>query len=289
MLQKGFEIVWTILRFFSVLLIPVGIMLAVFVLLCVTWFLVFKFYFKLEYRPSGIVPVKKMPWWRQIFYEVPKRYVSDLYAREPGFFQPRGIHMFCGEQGAGKTIAAVEMMLRLQKMYPESRMITNFGVTSENDELKEWQQLLTYTNGHKGVIVGIDEIQNWFMSGLNKLPEGMLEVATQNRKNNRILCCTAQVFTRVNKGLREQVTMVYNPHTFLGCFTVVIKRKPVFDSEGNVIDMKYRGMYCFTHTDELRNAYDTYKVIHTLAKEGFKDMPVQSVTNVYVAANGKKR
>lgn len=289
MLQKGFEIVWTILRFFSVLLIPVGIMLAVFVLLCVTWFLVFKFYFKLEYRPSGIVPVKKMPWWKQIFYEVPKRYVSDLYAREPGFFQPRGIHMFCGEQGAGKTIAAVEMMLRLQKMYPESRMITNFGVTSENDELKEWQQLLTYTNGHKGVIVGIDEIQNWFMSGLNKLPEGMLEVATQNRKNNRILCCTAQVFTRVNKGLREQVTMVYNPHTFLGCFTVVIKRKPVFDSEGNVIDMKYRGMYCFTHTDELRNAYDTYKVIHTLAKEGFKDMPVQSVTNVYVAANGKKR
>ena len=289
MLKKGFEIVWTILRFFSVLLIPVGIMLAVFVLLCVTWFLVFKFYFKLEYRPSGIVPVKKMPWWKQIFYEVPKRYVSDLYAREPGFFQPRGIHMFCGEQGAGKTIAAVEMMLRLQKMYPESRMITNFGVTSENDELKEWQQLLTYSNGHKGVIVGIDEIQNWFMSGLNKLPEGMLEVATQNRKNNRILCCTAQVFTRVNKGLREQVTMVYNPHTFLGCFTVVIKRKPVFDSEGNVIDMKYRGMYCFTHTDELRNAYDTYKVIHTLAKEGFKDMPVQSVTNVYVAANGKKR
>lgn len=289
MLAKGFEIVWSVLRLFSVLLIPVGVMLVIFALLCLTWFLVFKFYFKLEYRPSGIVPVKKMPWWKQIFYEVPKRYVADLYARESGFFRPRGIHMFCGEQGAGKTIAAVEMMLRLQKMYPASKMITNFGVTSENDELKEWQQLLTYTNGHKGVIVGIDEIQNWFMSGLNKLPEGMLEVATQNRKNNRILCCTAQVFTRVNKGLREQVTMVYNPHTFLGCFTVVVKRKPVFDSEGNVIDMKYRGMYCFTHTEELRSAYDTYKVIHTLAKEGFKDMPVQNVTNVYVAASGKKR
>lgn len=230
MLQKGFEIVWTILRFFSVLLIPVGIMLAVFVLLCVTWFLVFKFYFKLEYRPSGIVPVKNRPLIKQLFYDVPHRYILDMYQREPGFFRPRGIHMFCGEQGAGKTIACVEMMLRLQKMYPAAKMITNFGVTTENDELTKWQQLLDYTNGHKGVIVGIDEIQNWFMSGLNKLPEGMLEVATQNRKNNRILCCTAQVFTRVNKGLREQVTMVYNPHTFLGCFTVVVKRKPVFDS-----------------------------------------------------------
>ena len=102
-------------------------------------------------------------------------------------------------------------------------------------------------------------------------------------------CCTAQVFTRVNKGLREQVTMVYNPHTFLGCFTIVIKRKPVFDSEGNVVDMKYRGMYSFVHSDELRSSYDTYKVIHTLAKEGFKDMPTQSITNVYVAADAKKR
>lgn len=130
----------------------------------------------------------------------PAVYILDIHEREPGFFNPRSIHMFC--QGAGKTIACVEMMLRLQKQYPAAKMITNFGVTTENDELSKWQQLLEYTNGHKGVIVGIDEIQNWFMSGLNKLPEGGIEVATQNRKNNRILCCTAQVFTRVNKGLR---------------------------------------------------------------------------------------
>ena len=289
MFAKGFEVAWKIMKFFGVLLIPMAVILGVFALLCVFWFLVFKFYFKLEYRPSGVVPIKKRGLLKQLLYDVPKRYVMDLYEREPGFFRPKGIHIFCGEQGCGKTIAALEMMLRLQKQYPLSKMITNFGVTSEDDELKEWQQLLTYTNGHKGVIVGIDEIQNWFMSGLNKLPEGMLEVATQNRKNNRILCCTAQVFTRVNKGLREQVTMVYNPHTFLGCFTVVVKRKPVFDSEGNVIDMKYRGMYCFTHTEELRSAYDTYKVIHTLAKEGFKDPPPQNVTNLYVSAAGKRR
>lgn len=289
MISQGFSLAWKIIKAISIFLVPVAIAAAIFAILCLSWFLVFKYYFKLEYRPSGIVPVKKTPWWKQIFYEVPKRYVMDLYEREPGFFQPRGIHMFCGEQGAGKTIAAVEMMLRLQKQYPAAKMITNFGVTTEDDELAQWQQLLTYTNGHKGVIVGIDEIQNWFMSGKNQLPEGMLEVATQNRKNNRILCCTAQVFTRVNKGLREQVTMVYNPHTFLGCFTIVIKRKPVFDSEGNVIDNKYRGMYCFTHTEELRNAYDTYKVIHTLAKEGFKDMPMQNVTNVYVENSGKRK
>ena len=289
MLKQGFSVVFTLIKFLSFLFIPVGVLFGVFALLCLSWYLVFRFYFKLEMKPSGVVRVPKRPIWKQLFYDVPKRYISDLYEREPGFFQPRGIHMFCGEQGAGKTIACVELMLRLQKMYPASKMITNFAVSTENDELTEWQQLLEYTNGHKGVIVGIDEIQNWFQSGRNQLPEGMLEVATQNRKNNRILCCTAQVFTRVNKGLREQVTMLYEPHTFLGCFTVVIKRKPILDNEGNVIDRKYRGMYSFVHTEELRNAYDTYKVIHTLAKEGFKDAPNTPVTNVYVAAPARKR
>ena len=48
-------------------------------------------------------------------------------------------------------------------------------------------------------------------------------------------------------------------------------------------------MYSFVHTDELRDAYDTYKVIHTLAKEGFKDAPNANVTNVYVAAPSRKR
>ena len=289
MFSHGFNIAWKIIRVFSVMLVPFAIALAIFALLCLSWFLVFKFYFKMEIPPSGIVPVKKRPLYKQLFYDLPRRYIMDMYQREPGFFRPRGIHIFCGEQGAGKSIACVELMLRLQKMYPESKMITNCAVATEDDELSKWQQLLDYTNGHKGVIVGIDEIQNWFMSGLNKLPEGMLEVATQNRKNNRILCCTAQVFTRVNKGLREQVTMVYNPHTFFDCFTVVVKRKPIFDSEGNVIDNKYRGMYCFVHTEELRNSYDTYKVIHTLSKEGFKDVPMQNVTNVYVDASGKRK
>ena len=283
------KVTWGILKVILWLLVPLLILLAVFAFLCLIWFFILKYRDKLELHPSGQVVQKNTSLLRRLFVEVPRRYMLDMFNRETGYFHPRGIHMFCGEQGCGKTIAAVEMIMRLQKQYPQCKTITNFGLTTEDTALDRWQQLLDYTNGHKGVVVGIDEIQNWFMSGLNKLPEQMLEVATQNRKNNRIICCTAQVFTRVNKGLREQVTMVYNPHTYLGCFTVVVKRKPVFDSEGNVTDLKFRGMYSFVHTDELRSAYDTYKVIHTLAKEGFKDVPMQTVTNIYVASDGKRR
>ena len=277
------------LKLSSYILVPLFGLLVVFLLLCSIWAFYFKIKEKKTIPRSGQVVQHKSNMLYQLLVQVPRRYVLDLIERDPDYFYPRGIHMFCGEQGCGKTIGCVEMMLRYQKQYPKSKVISNFAVSSEDDELKQWQQLLTYTNGHKGVIVGIDEIQNWFMSGLNKLPEGMLEVATQNRKNNRILCCTAQVFTRVNKGLREQVSMVYNPHTFLGCFTIVIKRKPIFDSEGNVKKLKYKGMYSFVHTDELRAAYDTYKVIHTLAQEGFKEILPAPVTNVYVMDSKKAK
>ncbi len=289
MLKQGFMIAWQIMKIIGFMLIPVAVFLCVFALLCLSWFLVFKYYFKLEFRSSNVVPAEKRPLIKQLFYDLPKRYVMDIYEREPDFFRPQGIHMFCGEQGCGKTIACVEMMLRYQKMYPASKMITNFGVTTENDELVKWQQLLDYTNEKKGVIVGIDEIQNWFMSGKNQLPEGMLEVATQNRKNRRVICCTAQVFTRVNKGLREQVTNVYEPHTFLGCLTVVVKKKYKFDTEGQVSESKIKGMYCFVHTEELRNAYDTYKVIHTLSKEGFKEIPPATVTTVIVDGAARRK
>lgn len=271
----------TIWLFFKPVIYVLIIIIALFILACIFWIIYYRC--KGYKMPKNTKQkVKKMPLWKQILIETPRRYVLDMYNRKEGYFQECGIHMFCGEQGSGKTMATVERILKLQKIYPESKTITNFGLSTENDSLDYWQMLIEYTNGIKGVIVGIDEIQNWFMSGKNQLPEGMLEVVTQNRKNRRILFCTAQVFTRVSKAIREQVTLVYEPHTFLGCFTVVFVYKPMFDSEGNVIKRKFRNIYSFVHTDELRNAYDTYKAIHILGKEGFKDMQQQATINNWI-------
>ena len=289
MFSQGLDIAWSVFKFFLWLLVPLYVFLAVFGVLCFCWMIYFRKCHGMVLRPSSVVRVKKRSLIKRLFIDVPRRYALDILEADPDQFGIHGIHVFCGEQGKGKTIGAVEMIQRLQKMYPKCKTITNFGLTTEDDSLDGWQQLLTYTNGKKGVIVGIDEIQNWFMSGRNNLPVEMLEVATQNRKNCRVICCTAQVFTRVNKALREQFTMVYQPHTYFNCLTVVFKRKPVFDSEGNVIDLKFKGFYSFVHTDELRNSYDTYKVIHTLAKEGFKESPAQPVTNVYLTADGKRK
>ena len=44
-------------------------------------------------------------------------------------------------------------------------------------------------------------------------------------------------------------------------------------------EWKNRGMYFFVHNDELRNAYDTYKVIENLRKSGFKEETTREIVN----------
>ncbi len=56
-----------------------------------------------------------------------------------------------------------------------------------------------------------------------------------------------------------------------GCLTVVRRKEPVLNAEGNVEEWRKLGWYFFVHNDELRDAYDTYKVIAALSDSGFKD------------------
>ncbi len=273
MIDVGLNI---LVMIFNVLKIPLFVIICI----CVLFAILCLYHYVIERRKVGrpATPktkgtnarVKDKGLLYQLLCYVPKQYVLDKLARADDYFVPRGLHLFTGEQGSGKTIAMVHSIIKLQKQYPNAKISTNFAYLGEHDALLDWRMLLTYVNGHKGVIIGIDELQNWFMSGNNQLPVEMLEIITQNRKNNRIVFGTSQVFIRIAKGLREQVTLCYEPHTFLGCFTVVFKYKHFLDSEGNVKKRKYMGMYSFTHTKELRDAYDTYKVIHALSKEGFK-------------------
>lgn len=282
------ETLRTLLGIFWMLLkIPLFIlaaMLALFGLLCAVQFGYLYRFKGLRLKKGKHYLPKKEGFFRRLFIDAPRRIVKDFFERDPEFFRYQGLHVFCGEQGSGKTIALVEMMMRLQKEYPRAKCITNLGYAHEDEQLTTWRQLLTYNNGKKGVIVGIDEMQNWFASGKNTLPTEMLEVVTQNRKNRRIILATSQVFTRMAKGLREQCTLIYEPITFLGAITWVRIKKPVLDFEGNVLEKKRRGSYFFVHTPELREAYDTYKVIHSLATDGFKESaaPVEVSTRMTI-------
>lgn len=279
------QVTWVIVK---IPLMILAVMLALFFLLCLIQY-IYLYCKGYRLKRGEHYYVKKENFFKRLFVDAPRRIMLDRFNRDPEFFRFQGLHVFCGEQGSGKTIALVEFMMRMQREYPKAKCITNLGYKYENTQLKQWQQLLTYNNDKQGVIVGIDEIQNWFASGKNTLPESMLEVVTQNRKNRRIIVATSQVFTRMAKGLREQCTLIYEPITFLGCITWVRIRKPILNCDGDVIEKKRRGSYFFVHTEELRNAYDTYKVIHTLAKEGFKEKPMEVNNHTTVIATPAKK
>lgn len=58
-----------------------------------------------------------------------------------------------------------------------------------------------------------------------------------------------------------------------GVLTIVIRREPVIDNDGDVKELKYRGMYFFVHSERLRNSYDTWSVVDALSSSGFQEAP----------------
>lgn len=209
---------------------------------------------------------------KKIFMLMPKQYIEDLFSRPADFFPYQGMIIFEGRQGSGKTISMVRYMKDMQYEFPDALCTTNLAYTDENKPLKTWTMLIDYKNGYKGVIVAMDELQNWFSSNDSKnFPPEMLSLITQNRKNRRIILGTSQNFYLLAKAIRSQATEVRRCATYFGCLTVVRRLEPILDSEGNVVEWKKRGVYCFVHDKELRDSYNTWKVIENLRKSGFKD------------------
>lgn len=234
-----------------------------------------------RFKKGVHIKIKKSGFFYRLLIQAPRRYAADLLDRNPEFFRYQGCVCFTGRQGMGKTIAMVHQTMQYQLEYPKVKVISNCGYAKQDTELKHWRQLMDYKNGIQGVVVQMDEMQNWFSSNQSKnFPPEMLEVICQNRKNRRIILGTAQVFVRLAKPLREQVTEVRRCTTFLGCITVVHRVRPELDSDGNVTKWKHIGFYFFVHTQEIRDAYDTYRVIESLSKSGFQErLPETKVVN----------
>lgn len=269
-----------ILSLFDILKYPLFFLLV----MCVLFILLLVFFFLHEYRKgrrpaiTSVKHVSRPNLLFSIFYLTPRQMVDDYFNRPADFFKPQGLIIFTGRQGRGKTIAMAEYILHLQACYPMSKCITNFDFKYQNDTLDHWKQLIDYKNSYKGVIVGMDELQNWFSSNQSKnFPPEMLSVITQNRKNRRVILGTSQNFYLLAKAIRTQATEVRECMTLAGCFTIVRRREPVLDDKGDVVEWKNRGFYWFTHTSKIRNSYDTYKVIENLSNAGFVDRIAPSI------------
>ena len=253
--------------------------------------LVFRFYFFRDFRSrpkSDYVPLPKRNLLVKIFWDAPKQLMYDLSHRPANFFPVHGLIIFEGRQGSGKTSSMVHYIHDLQFQYPHVKTITNFDYAQQETPLIDWRQLITYKNGFEGVIVGIDELQNWFSSKQSaNFPPEMLAVVTQNRKNRRVILGTAQSFYMVAKDIRTQCTELRRCRTVAGVFTIVHRLRPLVNSEGEVEKFDSLGWYCWVHNQKERESYDTYKAIESLSKSGFQEKSTSQSVSVFIPPDKK--
>lgn len=216
---------------------------------------------------------------KRLFWDFPDRLVKDMLERSPDNFPYCGIIMVCGEQGAGKTVCVVDLLMKLKKMFPAVRISSNTPIKCsdwEAEEINSPDNLILNDNGVKGCIKVLDEIQNWFNSMESKdFPPEMLGEISQQRKQHSLFIGTSQRFTRISKAIREQTHYLLLPLTLFGCITFVRVYKPDVSEDGTVNKKRRIKTYFFVHSDEVRNAYDTYAKIKRLSLKGWKSRSEQ--------------
>lgn len=294
--KSFFEVFLSILNIFKLPLLLIAIFILFFILIIITNIIIGLLKGKRFKKGTSFTKQKKRGFLQKILIDLPKRIVDDMFAKNPDFFPYKGLIIFEGRQGNGKTISAIQFARQMQREYKKVKCMTNLNYKYQDDDMDHWSKLINYKNGIYGVIAVIDETQNWFASNQSRnFPPEMLQVITQNRKNRRVILGTAQNFYLLAKAIRSQTTEVRRCATFFGCLTLVRRFEPILDSEGNVQEFRKLGFYFYVHDEDLRNSYDTYHVIEALQDSGFKENAdilannTENTTNNVVLINNNKK
>lgn len=209
--------------------------------------------------------------------------VNDFYRykikKEVKPYDYYGVYLFCGRVGCGKTISMVEKAKRIKERYPNIKIYSNFDTDITDGIITYWEQIRDLTNRdqygeEQGILFLFDEIHLTFSSqGWQAAPDDLLSYVSLQRKNKKCIFCSSQVWTRVNKVIREQADYVIECKSF---FKSRIVRNKYYLQEDYAVngEQKDSGMrkrqvmkkYCFTATDKLRGLYDTNEIIRGLKK-----------------------
>lgn len=202
------------------------------------------------------------------------KYKRNFKKVHTDYFQPDGILVFCGWQGSGKTISAVNYISQLTYMYPKAIVVTNTDLTNLNPvtkvlEYNGMDSLTNINNGEFGVIYFIDEIQLEYNSLESKnIPiEVFVEIA-QQRKQRKHIVGTSQVYQRLAKPFREQIRWIVSCKNYFGCiqFNKLIDGQTAVEKDGELY-FESSKPYIWVHTTNLYSGYDTYAKMKRYRKE----------------------
>lgn len=194
-----------------------------------------------------------------------RRYKREFYKSHPTYFNPDGLIVFCGAQGTGKTLSAVQYVRELSWRYPKMKLVTNVDVKGLNPSV----EVISYTgidslvkveNGYQGVVYLIDEIHLEFNSLESKnIPIEVFVEISQQRKQRKHIVGTSQQFLRLAKPLREQVKNLVICRNILNCiqYNKLVDGSTIQEKDGHIkMDVKKKSVWF--HTPDLYRSYNTY-------------------------------
>lgn len=197
-----------------------------------------------------------------------------LFARNnPDYFYPDGIWVFCGPQGSGKTLSAVQCLQKVCKEYPKAIVVSNLDVKGIDNEIvpfTDYEQLKEMDNGIYGLIFFLDELHVlWNSLESKEIPVSEMACFCQMRKNRRVIIGTSQVYSRIAKPIREQLKFAIDCRNFFGLLQFNTVLDPAESVEKNgVMEAKIVGRHFWFHRPELYNSYDTlFKIERAKRKE----------------------
>lgn len=200
------------------------------------------------------------------------KYDREFRRDNPGYFYPDGLFVFCGSQGSGKTLSAVNYVYNLLYMYPNCMLVTNIDLKDfpiDNERVFRFvnaDDFGKYNNGMYGVIFLVDEIHLYLNSLKSKnINMDVMTQISQQRKQRKHIVATCQVFGRMAKPLREQFSCVVLCKSYFNFIqkNMLIDRDSIDgeESTGTNIHGKVKRNYWYFRHPEMFKRYDTYAVI----------------------------
>lgn len=202
------------------------------------------------------------------------RYKRNFRRENPDYFYPEGLLVFCGSQGSGKTLSAVQYVKKLCIEYPRAILVTNTKIEGlpahtavvPYDGIKS---LTSHNNGLCGVIYFIDEIHLEFNSLESKnIPIEVMVEVSQQRKQRKHIIGTSQVYMRMAKPFREQIKNVVICKKYFNCiqFNKLIDGETARE-EGGKLKADVKKNILWFHSPSIYSSYDTYAKMKRYSKE----------------------
>lgn len=194
--------------------------------------------------------------------------IPKKYTKPKGKFFPIGMTAYVALQGGGKSLSMTTDAFEIKKEFPDCVVFSNMFLNGIEynffQSTSDLIEALQFKNGENGVLIIIDEAQNYFNKRTG-VPIEVMAQFCQNRKNRRCILMTSQIWEDLDIPVRKQVKTVVKCRRFLNfqINTYHDGEQLSFDKQIGEFVAPKKFTKVFKHNDQYYGRYNTLEVIQT--------------------------